>query len=96
MEELKLIKKEEQKLFHRTKYIFEYVFDGPTPSRENLKKKIAEQFNLNNELIVLNKIKQKFGESLLTITCTYYEKEDLFRRIVSKYLIKREIKQSSE
>ena len=96
--ELKILHEIESILFKRKDYLYEVSFEGPTPSFDQIKKLIMESSKVDEDLLVVKKIKQKYGTRKVEISARIYNSpEDLKRtEIRSKKTKKKEGKKKEE
>ncbi|MBN2067673.1 MAG: 30S ribosomal protein S24e [Candidatus Diapherotrites archaeon] len=84
-----ILKKNENKALERTEIAFKIEGCSTTPSRKELRGKIAALTNSKEELLVVDRIKHRFGSKLVTGTARAYSKEGQLRKIEEAYLIAR-------
>jgi ribosomal protein S24E len=70
--ELKLIEKKDNTLLSRTEVTLEGIKEAITPSYESLKKKIAEQFSADANLIAIRHIYPQFGTTKFKVVVYIY------------------------
>ncbi|MFH1752373.1 MAG: 30S ribosomal protein S24e [archaeon] len=85
---LEIINKEKNDLLGRAEIKFEVKADK-TPSRKELKKKIAALTNSKEELIIVDKIKQEFGFHKTTGLAKIYVNRIELEKTEPKYLLNR-------
>jgi ribosomal protein S24E len=75
MNNIEILEKSVKKnmLMHRDEIILKVKVDKI--SREEAKEIIAKNFNVNKELVVVNKIKSNFGKNIWDIDAFVYENE---------------------
>ena len=61
--EIDIISDEENPLLNRRQIRFKAVFDGPTPSRAQVKSKIVALLNSDSDLTVLDKLETEYGKT---------------------------------
>ena len=79
--ELKIISKKEEPLLSRTKVEAEVVFEKATPSREEIKSKMATDLGKDGKLIVVKGIYTIRGLKKAKNISYVYENEDYLKRI---------------
>jgi len=79
--ELKIISKKEEPLLSRTKVEAEVVFEKATPSREEIKSKLATDLGKDGKLIVVKGIYTIRGLKKAKNISYIYENEDYLKRI---------------
>jgi len=83
--EIKISNKAEQPLLSRTELQGVVSFESATPSRIEIKKKIADALKSDASLITIISIKNYFGQKAARVTAHIYEtKEDLEKYISKK------------
>jgi small subunit ribosomal protein S24e len=76
--DIKIIYKKKAPLLSRTDYEIECTFDKSTPSKEEIKNKVAETLKSDKELVLIKKILNNFGErSVKIIAYVYNNKKDM-------------------
>ncbi len=79
--ELKIINKKEDPLLSRTKVEAEIVFEKATPSREEIKGKLAKNLGKDEKLIVVKGIYTLYGLKKAKNIAYIYENEEFLKRI---------------
>ena len=82
---MNIIEKKEYPLLSRTEIIAEESYTGATPSRDTIKKILAEKLNTKNELIVIKHIYPEFGFGNARITAYLYSNKKDMERIEPEY-----------
>jgi ribosomal protein S24E len=86
------IKKEfENKLLKRKELVIEMESDSSTISRKKAKEMIAKKLKVEENLIIVKKIKSKLGSLKVEIEVNVYETEDALKKFSREYLIKRNV-----
>lgn len=79
---MKVIQEKESPLLERKTLILEIEYPKAPPlSRPDVKKKIAEKFKVNENLIAIQKIKTRFGGKYLKIICNIYKNKELLKKL---------------
>jgi small subunit ribosomal protein S24e len=79
---MKVISKEKSKLIDRTEVIVEISHQGkPTPTTNEIRKKIAEEFKAKEELVVIKLIDTKFGEGTSIVSAYIYDNLDELKKL---------------
>lgn len=90
--DIKIKNKTENALLNRTEIEAEIThFKEPTPTRKQVKEKLAAMLSVNANLIVIHKLEQTFGSLTKCSAAAYKNKEDL-EKVEKKYLLKRDSK----
>lgn len=82
--ELKIIDKKEQPLLSRTEIVAEAVFDAATPSKQDIKSKIASLVKSNENLVVVRHIYTEFGAKKAKILAYSYINDAELKKIEPK------------
>jgi ribosomal protein S24E len=82
--DLKIINKKEEPLLSRTRVEAEIVFEKSTPSREEIKSKLAKDVGKDEKLVIVKSIYTKYGLKKATNLSYVYENEESLKRIEPK------------
>lgn len=94
---LKIIKKEDNKLFDRIDAVLEFETKGATPSRNQLTSEIASLLNSKSELVSIQKIEQNYGSNVAVINVRVYSNIEQLKKFEPAHLVKRtKTKESKE
>lgn len=74
--DVKIISKTEKPLLERTEIIGEVGFEAVTPSRADVRKKLASALNVAEDLIVVTHITPIFGERKSKLAVNIYKKKE--------------------
>lgn len=75
----------------------EFTLPGKlTPSRKDTKTELAKTLNVNENLIVIDKIEQRTGSNLTLGTAKIYGSEDVMKKVSHSYKTTRGIKKKEE
>ncbi len=96
MKDIKIVKEKAEPLYKRKFFVARCLFEGVTPSREDLKKDLIEKFNFNQDLMVVERIETLFGENAANVYFYVYEDEGVFKALAREHLLKRDVKPSEE
>jgi small subunit ribosomal protein S24e len=92
-----LVEKENQNpLLKRKEIHFKLEYDSQTPSREDVRKKIAGLFAASVGNVVIDYIKPEFGKTEAVCYAKIYDTPEDLMAIESKHIIKRNIKEKEE
>lgn len=80
---MKILEEKNNALFNRKEVIFETESDS-SPSNEEIKKIISEEFSSNPENIVIKKIGSKFGSNTFTVSALIYKNKEEKDRVEPK------------
>lgn len=93
--ELNITKEDYNPVLERKELEFE-VSANVTPSREEIKKKLAALKNAKDELIVIKYIKHLFGEHRAVGKAHIYKSAEMLKKVEPKYLLERGKKKEKE
>jgi len=79
--EIKIINKNKDPLFSRTKIESEIIFDKSTPSREEIKNKLVSDLGIDGKLIVVKGIYTTRGLKKASNLSYVYENEETLKRV---------------
>ena len=82
---MEIIEKKEYSLLSRTEIIAKESYTGATPSRDTIKKILAEKLNAKGELIVIKHIYPEFGFGTAKIIAYLYSNKKDMERIEPEY-----------
>jgi small subunit ribosomal protein S24e len=74
--DVKIISKTEKPLLERTELVGEIGFEAVTPSRADVRKKMATALNISEDLIVVTEIMPNFGERKAKLAVNIYKKKE--------------------
>ena len=94
--ELRILKEKDNRVLGRKELAFEVENARTTPSRKELRKRIAALKNSKEELVSVYAAKQCYGQHLVKGTAFVYKDIERLERIEPKYLIERENKEKKE
>jgi len=81
----------ENKIMHRRELLYKVVDSKVTPSRKELREKIAAMANAKQETVVIESIEHSFGERDSIVKVHVYDSVESLKKIVPKYLVTRDI-----
>ena len=87
--DVKVIKKEESKLFPRVEVLLQIEFAGPIPPREEVRKEVSKKLGVNENLVVIDEIKGVYGERVCKVSVRVYTDEKSIKELEPEHLIKR-------
>ena len=87
--DVKVIKKEESKLFPRVEVLLQIEFAGPIPLREEVRKEVSKKLGVNENLVVIDEIKGVYGERVCKVSARVYTDKKSIKELEPEYLIKR-------
>ncbi len=78
---MKILQEKDMPLLHRKDYVLELEHEGSTPSKEQVKQKIADLLKHGHDVIVLNHIYEKFGEHRVEIHASVYHDAEKLKHV---------------
>jgi len=94
--DFRIVQEKDNKVLGRKEIGFEVENSKTTPSRKELRKRIAALKNSKEELVSVASVKQCYGEHRSTGLAFVYKDIERLQRIEPEYLIKRESKKKKE
>ncbi|NYT19484.1 MAG: 30S ribosomal protein S24e [Methanosarcinales archaeon] len=76
-------------LLNRREVRFDATFDGATPSRLDVKNRLAAMLNVPLELVILQKFDNSYGVSAAEGYAKIYEDADRMKVVEKEYVLKR-------
>lgn len=76
-------------LLNRRELNITVAFDGATPSRDDVKAKIAAMLNVPLELVIVQKMENEFGKQELVGYVKIYEAADRMKQVEKDYVLER-------
>ncbi len=90
--DLSIEQKQKQPLLDRTEIVFSIDGCETTPSREEVRGKIAAQLNVSEKLVVVKHIRQRFGAKTVSGFCHVYDSEEMLKKVEVKHKIAKNTK----
>ena len=87
--EIKIVKDLDNKLLNRNELDFTVEYEGPTPSRADVRKKLAALLNKNLDLVLVQKMESEYGHQLVKGHAKVYQSADRMKQIEKEYVLKR-------
>ncbi len=78
---MKIVKEEDMHLLSRKDYLIEMDYESATPSKDEVKKKLAAHLHHDESLIVLKHIYPRFGEKIADIIAYAYKDAESLKKI---------------
>ena len=76
-------------LLNRREIKINVTFEGPTPSRKDLKLKMAAMLNSSPKLVIIQSLDNLFGKEEALGYVKIYDSEDRMNEIEKEYVLKR-------
>jgi len=90
---MQIKKKKKNVLLSRDEYLISLPFSGPTPKKDDAKKKISEGLKVSPELVVVKHIYTSFGKQEAEISAYVYESVDILKKVEP---VKKEVKKETK
>ncbi|WP_406661029.1 30S ribosomal protein S24e [Methanolobus sp. ZRKC3] len=87
--DINIIKDNNNALINRRELNITVAFDGATPSRNDVKAKVAAMLNVPLELVIIQKMENEFGKQELEGYLKIYETADRMKQIEKDYILER-------
>ncbi|MDL2261434.1 30S ribosomal protein S24e [Methanimicrococcus sp. OttesenSCG-928-J09] len=87
--DIKIVKDLDNKLLNRKELDFIVEYEGPTPSRADVRKKLAALLNTNVDLLIVQKMESEYGHQLVKGYAKLYESEDRMKLVEPEHVLKR-------
>ena len=91
-----IVDKKPEQLMKRIAFTAKTVFEGKTPSRQDLRKEIAKALGAKEDLVVLRQIKTDYGSERAIITGFVYETPETLKRLEKKYMAIRHLSKADQ
>ena len=87
--DVKISEKNEQPLMSRTELRGTISFEAQTPSRAEVRKKIAESVKADESLVMLTRIRTAYGQKSAGVTAHVYKTKEDAKKFASGAILKR-------
>ena len=87
--DIKIVKDLDNKLLNRKELDFTVEYEGPTPSRADVRKKLAALLNNNVDLIIVQKMESEYGHQLVKGCAKVYDSADRMKQIEPEHILLR-------
>ncbi|MBN2111371.1 MAG: 30S ribosomal protein S24e [Methanosarcinaceae archaeon] len=89
--DIRIIKEKNNAILNRRELNLDIGFKGATPSRDQVKGKIAAMLNVPLELVIIQKMEKEFGKQAVSAYVKVYENADRMKQIEADYVLKRNV-----
>ena len=89
--DIKIIKEKNNALLNRRELNLDIEFDGATPSRDQVKGKVAAMMNVPLELVIIQKMDNEFGKQAASAYVKVYENAERMKQVEADYVLKRNV-----
>ena len=86
---MEIIENKENKLLGRKEIVAKLVNEGATPKRVEIKKALAKKLKVKEELVIVNKVSNYFGDNNVQIKAKVYDNIKSLELNARPYMIKR-------
>lgn len=93
---IEIIEKKVNPLLKRREIMFKVDHEGTTPSREEIRKNLAEMTNAKKELIIIDRMRSEYGKRETQGYAKIYRSEKGLKEIERAHIIRRNILTDSE
>ena len=93
---MKIIKEYDNKLLNRKDVVAHFKNDGVTKSRADVKSEIAKKFKVDENLVIVRKIKTHFGSRDFEVVAMIYNDENSLKLVANEHFIKRNTPKTEE
>ncbi|WP_407355800.1 30S ribosomal protein S24e [Methanolobus sp. WCC5] len=87
--DIKIIKDKNNALLNRRELNISVKFDGATPSRKDVKDKLAAMLTVPIELVIVQRIENEFGKQEVNVYVKIYEDAARMKQIEEAYVLER-------
>ncbi|MDV0444929.1 hypothetical protein MmiAt1_04780 [Methanimicrococcus sp. At1] len=87
--EIKIVKDLDNKLLNRNELDFTVEYEGPTPSRADVRKKLAALLNKNVDLVIVQRMESEYGHQLAKGYAKVYESADRMKQVEPEHVLLR-------
>jgi small subunit ribosomal protein S24e len=87
--EIKIVEDLHNKLLNRSELDFTVEYEGPTPSRADVRKKLAALLNKDLELVLVQKMESEYGVQLVKGYAKIYESETRMKQVENEHILLR-------
>ena len=87
--DISIIEDKSNALLNRRELNFTATFEGSTPSRIDIKNKLAAMLNVPRELVIIQNIDNKFGKQEAEGYAKIYEEAARMAQVEREYVLKR-------
>lgn len=85
-----VISKTDNAVLERKEIHAEISFDGPTPSRSDLRQAISSKVGANPDLLVLREVNNSFGRQSVKVVAHAYSNKEKLMEVEPEYIRKRD------
>ena len=89
--DINITKEKNNALLNRRELNLSITFDGATPSRDEVKAKVAAMQNVPLELVIIQKMENEFGKQATSAYVKIYEDAARMKQVEADYVLKRNV-----
>ena len=87
--EAKIQKERNNPLLGRKEYVLTLSYEGPTPSRKEVREACVQKLGFNPDLTVVRRTDRRFGKKSINVKVHVYENKERMEQIEPKYVLNR-------
>lgn len=87
--DIRILKDKKNELLNRRELDFAVKYEGPTPSRNDVRNKLAAMLNAPTDLLVIQRIKTEYGMQEGKGYAKLYEDADRMKAVELEHVLKR-------
>jgi small subunit ribosomal protein S24e len=87
--DIRILKDKKNELLNRRELDFAVKYEGPTPSRNDVRNKLAAMLNASADLLVIQRIKTEYGMQEGKGYAKLYENEERMKAVELEHVLKR-------
>ena len=87
--DIKITKDNNNALLNRRELGISVAFEGATPSRNDVKAKVAAILNVPLELVVVQRMENDFGKQELSVYAKVYETAERMKQVEKEHILER-------
>ena len=88
--ELVLQKEMDMPLLERKRFTFNLVFEGATPKKDDVKKQVASQLKVHDDIVVLKHVFQRYGSKTAKVIAHVYKSAEMLKKFEPKKKVKKQ------
>ena len=89
MPDIEIVERKKNPLLFREEIILKFRFQGPTPSRKEVREAVVNFLGVNEDRVVIRKISQDYGMTEVSVLVMLYDTPEKAREIEPKHIIAR-------
>ncbi|RLG51123.1 MAG: 30S ribosomal protein S24e [Thermoproteota archaeon] len=89
MPDIEIVERKKNPLLYREEIILKFRFQGPTPSRKEVREAVVSFLGVNQDRVVIRKISQEYGMPEAKVLVMLYNSSEKAKEIEPKHIIAR-------